>query len=140
MKRVILILILSFMFLSFGNGGLDNDYSEPVFDELTADNLYDALIYYEIKFPKEVLAQSILETGNFTSELCKKNNNILGLYDSYNKRYYKFDHWTDCIEAYKTKVEYKHRDGEDYYLFLSRIGYASDPMYVKKIKDIIKIR
>ena len=48
-----------------------------------------------------VLAQSVLETGWFTSSICLNKNNILGLYDSSKNTYYAFEHWTDSIKAYK---------------------------------------
>ena len=33
-------------------------------------------------------------------------------------------------------IEYKLRDEEDYYDFLLRIGYAEDPEYISKIKEM----
>ena len=47
--------------------------------------LYDALLYYDIKYPDIVYAQAILETGWFTSRLYLENNNLFGLYDSTNE-------------------------------------------------------
>ena len=104
--------------------------------ELNDSTLYLALEYYNIKHPRIVLAQAKLESGNYTSAHCVKRNNLFGLYNSKRKEYYSFDHWTDCIEGYKNMIEYKHRDGEDYYDFLIRIKYATDPTYVDKVKRI----
>ena len=83
-----------------------------------------------------MLAQAKLESGNYTSDHCTRRNNLFGLYNSKRKEYYSFDHWTDCIEGYKNMIEYKHKDGEDYYDFLIRIKYATDPTYVDKVKQI----
>ena len=104
--------------------------------ELSDSTLYLALEYYNIKHPRIVLAQAKLESGNYTSDHCIRRNNLFGLYNSKRKEYYSFDHWTDCIEGYKNMIEYKHRDGEDYYDFLIRIKYATDPAYVDKVKQI----
>ena len=104
--------------------------------ELNDSILYLALVHYEVKHPKAVLAQAKLESGNYTSSHCRNRNNFLGLYNSRRKEYFKFNHWSECILAYKDMVEYKLREGEDYYQFLDRIGYAENPNYVKQVKQI----
>ena len=102
--------------------------------ELTIENLYAALKKHGIKYPKIVLAQAILETGRFSSRVCNEHNNLFGLRHS--KGYYSFDHWEESVIAYRDKVQYKHRDGEGYYFFLKRIGYASAPDYINKVNQI----
>lgn len=104
--------------------------------ELSDSILYLALVHYNVKYPKIVLAQAKLESGNYTSYHCKKRNNFLGLYNSKRGEYFKFNHWTDCIQGYKDMIEYKLKDGEDYYNFLVRIKYASSPDYINKVKQI----
>jgi hypothetical protein len=105
--------------------------------ELSDSTLLKALVYYEVKEPLIVLAQAKLESANYKSRLCKEKNNIFGLYNSKAKQYYNFDHWTNCILAYKNMIEYRHQDGEDYYHFLLRIQYAEDSMYISKVKSIV---
>lgn len=105
-------------------------------NELNDSILYLALVHYEVKYPKAVLAQAKLESGNYTSYHCRVGNNFLGLYNSRKKEYFSFSHWTDCVQGYKDMIEYKLKDGEDYYDFLIRIGYAEDPSYVYKVKQI----
>ena len=61
-----------------------------------------------------VLAQSVLETGWFTSPICLNKNNILGLYDSSKNTYYEFNHWTDCVLAYKEWIYNKYPRYVDY--------------------------
>ena len=34
-------------------------------------------------------------------------------------------------------IQYRYRDG-DYYEWLKKIGYASDPDYITKVKGIVK--
>ena len=99
--------------------------------------MLEALNYYGVKHPNIVYAQAVLETGNFKSDLCINGNNLFGLYNSKKKRYYTFDHWKDCIIAYKEMIQYKYKPPNDYYKFLSDIGYAEDPNYINKLKGIV---
>ena len=112
----------------------NNEKSNSNSNELTIENLYAALKKHGIKYPKIVLAQAILETGRFRSRVCNENNNLFGLRHS--NGYYVFDHWEESVIAYKNKVQYKHRDNENYYAFLKRIGYASAKDYINKVREI----
>jgi flagellum-specific peptidoglycan hydrolase FlgJ len=101
----------------------------------TDQQVYDELKKYNVKHPEIVLAQAKLETGNFTSTLCKKHGNLFGL-----KRkggYAKFNNWRESVKAYRDWVQYKYKGG-DYYVFLKKIGYASDPKYIVKVKEMVK--
>lgn len=144
MKRIILLVLFSLLSLNFGSIPQSNfNYSNMecvdtsfLSQELNDSILYLALVHYEIKEPKVVLAQAKLESGNYTSYLFKKNNNFLGLYNSRKRQYFEFDHWSECILAYKSMIEYKYKDGEDYYQFLDRIKYAEDSAYLDKVRKI----
>lgn len=142
MKKIILLILFCFISMSFHNEyriPRDIEICDTSFlqsRELNDSILYLALIHYNVKHPKAVLAQAKLESGNYTSYHCRVRNNFLGLYNSRKKEYFKFDHWTDCVQGYKDMIEYKLKDGEDYYDFLIRIGYAEDPSYVYKVKQI----
>ena len=113
---------------------------EPYFflSDIPNDSLLlEALNYYNIQEPIIVLTQAKLETGNYKSYQCLVNNNLFGLFNSNTGNYFKFNHWTESIEAYKKYIEYKRRPNENYYDFLNRIGYAEDSAYVDKLKFII---
>lgn len=144
MKKILLLILFSFMFMSFHNIASirskveEHDVSFLKAKELNDSILYLALVHYNVKHPKIVLAQAKLESGNFTSSHYKKRNNFLGLYNSKRKEYYKFNHWTDCIQGYKDMIEYKLRDNENYYNFLRRIKYATSENYIRQIKQIEK--
>lgn len=116
------------------------EYEEVVtfFDKSPEEGLMDALIYFDVQHPHIVYAQAILETGNFTSKVCKENNNLFGLYDSRNKKYYAFNHWSESIIAYINYIQYKYSPPKDYYKFLQDIGYAEDPNYVTKLRIIVE--
>ena len=112
------------------------------FSKSPQEGLMEALEYYGVKHPQIVYAQAILETGHFKSDLCLNSNNLFGLYNSKKNRYYTFDHWKDCVIAYKEMVQYKYKGEKeeppnDYYKFLSDIRYAEDAQYIQKLKDIV---
>lgn len=143
MKRIILIILFCFVSMSFHDIEIQQTRTEVqdtsfLHKELSDSTLYLALEYYNIKYPRIVLAQAKLETGNYKSNHCIKKNNLFGLYNSRKKEYFSFEHWTDCIEGYKNMIEYKHKDGEDYYDFLIRIKYATSPNYIDLVKEIEK--
>ena len=48
-------------------------------NSITRENLYEQIINYGIKFPDVVLAQAVLESGQFTSKLFKSANNLFGM-------------------------------------------------------------
>lgn len=144
MKKVILFILLSLFTSSFTtkssykNTNIERVDTTFLTRELNDSVLYLALLHYEVKEPKIVLAQAKLESGNFTSNLFINKNNFLGLYNSRKKEFFEFNHWSDCIKGYKNMIEYKLKDGENYYDFLKRIGYAEDPDYIAKVKRIEK--
>ena len=116
----------------------DTIASVPSFmDKPPKEGLYDALKYYDIQYPEIVYAQALLETGHFKSVGCLKHNNLFGLYNSKAKRYHRFDHWTESVIAYKKWIQERYKSPEDYYKFLDRIRYASDPEYTNKLKQIV---
>lgn len=97
-----------------------------VLEELKKQNIPHANI---------VLAQSILETGNYTSKLSKTHNNIFGLKKG--KEYRKYSDYVECILDYKRLISSKYKGG-DYYVFLNKLGYAEDSTYTQKLKNIIQ--
>lgn len=115
-----------------------NEEQPDFFSKSPQEGLIEALEYYKVKHPQIVYAQAVLETGHFKSDLCLNGNNLFGLYNSKKHRYYTFDHWKDCIIAYKEMIQYKYKDGDDYLNFLKEIGYAEDSEYICKLKELIK--
>lgn len=109
-------------------------YSLP---ELTIPNLYAEIKRNGILYPKVVLAQAILETGWFRSSLCRERNNLFGLTNPRTGKYYEFDHWTESVRVYLTKVQYKYKGG-NYLLWLRDIGYAEDPGYVRAVIGVLR--
>jgi len=97
------------------------------------------------------IAQIRLETGNLTSELCLKNNNLCGMKLAKMRRttatgqsehgYAIYDNWYDCVRDIRLWQQYylsKGRDLSNYPAFLASVGYASDPFYLAKVEQIRK--
>ena len=111
--------------------------SENHLPELTIPNLYKEIIRNGILYPKIVLAQAILETGWFRSSVCKNKHNLFGLTNPRTGKYYEFNHWTESVRAYYTKVQYKYKGG-NYLLWLDEIGYAEDPKYIIAVENVLR--
>jgi flagellum-specific peptidoglycan hydrolase FlgJ len=106
--------------------------------ELNIVNMYAELRKQGIQHPKIVLAQSILETGWYTSYNCKNYNNCFGLYDSSKGRYMHFKSWQSSVKIYKEQVQCKYNKSKHrtYYDFLAKAGYAEDKAYIAKLKEL----
>jgi flagellum-specific peptidoglycan hydrolase FlgJ len=116
MRAVIFIILLTAAICSKGQ----------TVAEVRAEIIRQGIPHAEI-----VLAQARLETGNFTSKLCRTKHNIFGIRAG--KKYKSYRRWQDCVADYKRCISSRYKGG-DYYAFLRRIGYAEDMRYVEKIK------
>ena len=108
--------------------------SKNTLPPLTEKNLKNELKKQGIKHPQIVLAQAKLESNLGKSKVAQRTNNLFGLRKG--KRYRRFSHWTKCITAYKNLVQSRY-EGGSYYAFLDKIGYAEDPNYTSKLRDMI---
>ena len=114
-----------------------HSYYEGKSHELTLENLMSVMDEVGISNQLFVLAQAVLETGNFGSNVCRNYHRLFGLYDSRNKCYYKFARWEDSVIGYQKFIQYRYKGG-NYLAFLRRIGYAEDPGYTSKVAQIAK--
>ena len=114
-----------------------HSYYEGKSHELTLENIMSVMDEVGISNKLFVLAQAVLETGNFGSNVCRNYHNLFGLYDSRNKCYYKFTRWEDSVIGYQKYIQYRYKGG-NYLAFLRRIGYAEDPSYTSKVAQIAK--
>ena len=105
--------------------------------ELTMLNLLEVIREVGLSNGLIVLAQALLETGHFSSRVCKEYNNLFGLYDSKNREYFRFSRWEDSVVAYQRMIQYRYKGG-NYFQFLKRIGYAEDPRYIVKLAGVVK--
>lgn len=107
----------------------------------TTSEVLKELKKQDVKFPEIVLAQSLLETGWYQCSECSMDvNNLFGLYNSREKKYFPYANWKESIGGYKRGIQYKYfkKEYKDYYQFLDDIGYASDPQYTIKLKQLVK--
>lgn len=111
-------------------------YPEFLSEELNDSIMLLACEHFGLQEPRIVTAQAILETGWFTSKVFKEYNNPFGIYNSYINDYCSYHHWSFAILDYKKRIESRRKEGEDYYEFLERIGYATDKKYIDKVKQI----
>lgn len=112
------------------------------------ENLRAVIKKYGIRFPDIVMAQAKLETGNFTSNIFIKNNNLFGmklaksrLTVATGERYghARYDHWTYSVMDYalfQSTYAHKIRTKDKYFLYLQR-NYAECKTYVNKLNKII---
>lgn len=148
MKYFFTMLLIGIIVSAYIISKLDNTNVEPLpikleqpefflEDKPTKELVKEACEYYSIKHSDIVVSQAILETGHFRSDNCVKHNNLFGLYNSKKKQFYKFNHWTESVKAYRDMVQYRYKEG-DYCFWLEKIGYAEDPEYIKKVTNIKK--
>lgn len=123
-----------------GKGQKGNKRTSPKSElpELTIPNLYAEIIRNGIQHPKIVLAQAILETGWFTSPVCRNKHNLFGLTNPRTGKYFEFGHWTESVRAYYTKVQYRYKGG-NYLLWLKDIGYAENPNYIREVIGVLRM-
>ncbi len=115
----------------------DPQFNTENLPELTIPNLLAEIKKNNIKYPKIVLAQAILETGWFKSSVCRNKHNLFGLTNPRTGKYYEFDHWTYSVKAYYTLVQHRYKGG-NYLLWLKKIGYAEDPGYIRAVIRVLK--
>lgn len=115
------------------------DYSKHygAFPDLTLGNLLLEIRRNGIQYENVVLAQAILETGWFTSSVCRNKKNLFGLTNPRTGDYYEFDRWQDSVKAYYTKVQYKYKGG-NYLLWLDRLPYAEANTYIASLIGLLK--
>jgi uncharacterized FlgJ-related protein len=118
-------------------------------DEFSKDKLINLLKSYHLKFPHIALAQSIQETGRFSSRIFRESNNLFGMKQAktrpttalgtqYDHAYYQ--NWVKSVEDYilwVTAYTNKINKEEDFYNLLQQV-YAGDPEYVNRLKQIIQ--
>ena len=93
------------------------------------------IIRQGLPHPDIVLAQARLETGNFTSKMCRTKHNLFGI--KHGRAYASYRRWQDCVTDYKRRISSRYKGG-DYYAFLTRIGYAQDKNYSRKVAEIVR--
>jgi len=118
-------------------------------DDFSRDALVEMIKELGIKYPEIVLAQSILETGHWTSTVFKENNNLFGMKQArsrirtakgtqLNHAYY--HSWQESLydyAFYQCRYLSKINNKEDYFAALDA-SYAEAKNYSIHLKKIIE--
>ena len=114
--------------------------------KFTKDRLIVEIGYMNFKHPEIVYAQSILETGNFTSPIFKENHNMFGMKlprtrattaIGEDRGHATFENWKSSLHDYGMyyNAYLRELNEEQYYEFLKKY-YAEDPNYIIKVMNL----
>jgi flagellum-specific peptidoglycan hydrolase FlgJ len=118
---------------------------------LNKTRVYQEILNLDIKFPDIVLAQAVLESGNFESKVTKHNNNLFGMRmpkvrqtTAVGQRYgyARYYNWKESVKDYKLWQEallkkYPNMTRGQYKSYINRI-YSTGKNYISKINLIIQ--
>ena len=106
--------------------------------------------YFQIKHSDIVKAQVLHETNFLKSDICKYNRNIIGMRLAHRRRtiamtaqdeHAFYQTYVECLYDYKLWQEYCYGDSKmDYFDFLNKAGYATDPHYTNRLKEILNTK
>lgn len=130
------------------NGEAIDHHSDSTSKSELMESIYDRIFQLRLEHPDIVMAQCILESGEFTSDIFINGNNCLGMkvpgqrptfavgvYRSHAR----FRSWHDCIADYALwQSAYGRGLSDDAYLALLDRMYAEDGSYAVKLKSIIR--
>jgi hypothetical protein len=115
--------------------------------ELNWNNVCFWVDYFKIEKSDTIKAQILLETNFLKSEICWTNRNICGMKQAVrrsnvalteNLGHAFYTTYIESIYDYKLWQQYCYiNKRENYFKFLRRTGYATDPNYVIKLKFIL---
>ena len=143
-KCIITIAVLSFMWINVG--GSESNYKPSL--PFSVGNMLRLMNQIGIAYPDVVLAQSRLETGNFTSKVFKENNNLFGMKlprvrsttaigeQNNHASYIRWQHSVADYKLWQDEVIKKYRTKRAYLRYLSK-HYAEDKKYIHKLKQML---
>jgi len=100
----------------------------------TIQEVKDYISKTSLKHKDIVIAQVMQETRWLKCSNCSKDrNNLFGW--TWKKKYLEFETWEESVDYY-VRWQKRHYEDGDYYAFLKRVGFATDPKYIHKIKSI----
>jgi len=118
-------------------------------DQFTKEKMVTMLQDLNVKFPWIPMAQSIIETGYWRSDIFLENNNLFGMKKAKsrittatgtNKNHATYKTWRESVydyAFYQSRYLGKVGSEEQYFQFLSA-SYAEDTTYISKLKNIIE--
>lgn len=149
-KIILVTLILTLITNNISNGTLTSGM-EFLCKRISYSTLYQEILKSGVMFPDVVFAQALLESGNFTSNVFKVENNLFGM--KYPRRrkttsmeegdtgYANYIHWTQSVYDYKLwqNQSLKNRKIKTQTEYLKHLGrvYAEDKNYIKKLRGFL---
>lgn len=118
-------------------------------DPFTEEKMAGMMKELNVRFAWIPMAQSMIETGHFHSDIFIENNNLFGMKEAKsrittaigtNKNHAEYNTWRESIydyAFYQSRYLGKIRSEADYYQYLAA-SYAEDPTYVTKIKQMVE--
>lgn len=118
-------------------------------DTFTQDKLASMLSDLNVQYPHIVMAQSILETGHFKSDIFFENHNLFGMKqarrrittaEGTNRNHAYYNHWRESVydyAFYQCRYLSKLDSEEEYFQYLGA-SYAEASNYVSMLEKVIK--
>lgn len=149
------LLLLSVGYKDDNGGSLSQDAMEREIilltdreDQFSSTKLRDLLIDLNIKYPDIVYAQTIQETGEYTSNIFIENHNLFGMKvatqrpttnKGVNRNHAYYSSWQNSVIDYALyQSKYLSKLTRTQYInYLSR-NYAEDPNYVDRLLAIVE--
>jgi len=116
---------------------------------LNWNNIEHWMDVFDIEHKGIVKQQIYLETGNLTSDICLRNNNLFGMrYPRVRettaigtrKSHAKYKNYVESIRDYALWQRSMYDGETEYYTFLKTVGYAECTEYINKLKYIERRR
>lgn len=157
--KFLLLLSCVFVVLVLGKKEVNKTtYHKEVLTSVNVDvQFIEFLRKNGIRFPRVAYAQSLLETGYFSSKIFKENGNLFGMKPSFRNKFEKrnghagYRDVLASVQDYRTwqirLLNGKTVSNEEEYLrvlddynvtWCPDCSYAEDPLYIGKIKKILK--
>jgi hypothetical protein len=142
-KMVIMLLLLLMVTGELKNGVVLNNHQFNLFSK---ENLARLIYNLKIAHPDIVMAQAIIESGNFKSNIFKENNNLFGMkMPEYrkttaigiNRGHAVYRNWRESVIDYALWQGKRARYSTTNQYLRRLRSYAADPNYITKIKKRI---
>lgn len=118
-------------------------------DPFSKEKMAGMLGELNVKFPWIPMAQSMIETGHWKSDIFFENHNLFGMKRARarittaigtNKNHAEYNTWRESIydyAFYQNRYLNKIKTEREYYQYLAA-SYAEDPNYISKVKSMVE--
>jgi len=118
-------------------------------DPFSKDKMASMMDDLNVRFPWIPMAQSMIETGHWRSDIFLENNNLFGMKEAKsrittaigtNKNHAEYNTWRESVydyAFYQSRYLGRIRSESEYYQYLNA-SYAEDPNYIAKVKQMVE--